>query len=163
MFIVDAALHGVFHNPEYLRVFTRFPQTSRVFFGGGHDNGYTSTLNQLQNEGLHNKITILRGYKDLAFELKSLGLPHLEIEGVFMTNKLQNSVKKSSPAAAQNIENVMKKVNNATEGTAAANLNMKRENVVNSSNGIYGAPGQAGGIRMLNPNLVRLLLRSYSS
>ncbi len=162
LYIISIILHGVVHNAEYLRVFTRFPQTSRVFFWGGHDNGYTSTLNQLQNEGLHNKITILRGYKDLAFELKSLGLPHLEIEGVFMTNKLQNSVKKASPAAAQNIENVMKKVNNATEGNAAANSNMRqKENNMNTSNGSYGAPGQPGGIRMLNPNLVCLLFRSY--
>ncbi|KAI0092084.1 hypothetical protein BDY19DRAFT_875855, partial [Irpex rosettiformis] len=80
---------------ECLRVFTRFPQTSKVFFRGGHDNGYTSTLNQLQNEGLHTKITILRGYKDLAYELKSLNLPHVEIEGVFMTKKLQNPAKKT--------------------------------------------------------------------
>ncbi|GBE77914.1 hypothetical protein SCP_0107960 [Sparassis crispa] len=76
---------------ECLRVFTRFPQTVRVFFGGAHDNGYTSTLNYLQNEGLLDKIVLLRGYKDLAHELKSLGLPHLEIEGVFMTKKLPNN------------------------------------------------------------------------
>ena len=75
---------------ECLRVFTRFPQTSRVFFGGAHDNGYTSTLNHLQNEGLQDKLTILCGYKDLAHELKSLDLPYLEIQGVFITQKLQN-------------------------------------------------------------------------
>lgn len=69
-------------------MFTRFPQTSRVFFGGAHDNGYTSTLNYLQNEGLHSKLTILRGYEDLAHELKGLNLPHLNIEGLFMTKKL---------------------------------------------------------------------------
>ncbi|KAK7694623.1 hypothetical protein QCA50_001810 [Cerrena zonata] len=74
---------------ECLRVFTRFPQTSKVFFGGAHDNGYISILNQLQNEGLRNKLVVLRGYKELAYELKNLKLPTLEIVGLFMTEKLQ--------------------------------------------------------------------------
>ncbi|EMD42028.1 hypothetical protein CERSUDRAFT_79626 [Gelatoporia subvermispora B] len=76
---------------ECLRVFTRFPQTSRVFFGGAHDNGYTSTLNYLQNEGLLHKVILLRGYRDLAHELRSLNLPQLEIQGVFMTRRIQNN------------------------------------------------------------------------
>jgi len=76
---------------ECLRVFTRFPQTMRVFFGGAHDNGYTSTLNYLQNEGLLDKIIILRGYRDLAHELKSLDLPNVWIEGVFLTKRLPNN------------------------------------------------------------------------
>ncbi|KAH9946643.1 hypothetical protein B0H21DRAFT_778993 [Amylocystis lapponica] len=88
---------------ECLRVFTRFPQTSRVFFGGGHDNGYTSTLNYLQNEGLLDKVILLRGYKDLAHELKSLELPHLEIEGVFMTKKMHSNPFKKNKDASQAI------------------------------------------------------------
>ncbi|KAG1750024.1 uncharacterized protein EDB91DRAFT_1110990 [Suillus paluster] len=76
---------------ECLRVFTRFPQTSRVFFGGGHDNGYTTTLNTLENEGLLQKIVLLRGYKTLAKEFQHFDLPHLDIEGVFMTKKLPSS------------------------------------------------------------------------
>ncbi|KAJ7492585.1 hypothetical protein FB451DRAFT_1218897 [Mycena latifolia] len=73
---------------EYLRVFTRFPQTSLVFFGGAHDNGYTSALTSLENEGFSKKFVLLRGYKDLAIELKNLQLPELTINGVFMTHKL---------------------------------------------------------------------------
>ncbi|KDQ63727.1 hypothetical protein JAAARDRAFT_75984 [Jaapia argillacea MUCL 33604] len=73
---------------EFLRTFTRFPQTARVFFGGAHDNGYTTTLNHLENEGLLQKIILLRGYKELASELKTLNLPDIEIEGVFMTKKI---------------------------------------------------------------------------
>ncbi|KAI0669923.1 hypothetical protein C8Q78DRAFT_976572 [Trametes maxima] len=86
---------------ECLRVFTRFPQTSKVFFGGAHDNGYTSTLNLLQNEGLLDKVTLLKGYKDLAHEINNLNLPQLEIEGVFITKKLYtNGTKKAAAAAA---------------------------------------------------------------
>jgi hypothetical protein len=55
---------------------------------GAHDNGYTSTLNHLQSEGLLGKVVLLRGYKDIAVELKSFVLPHLEIPGLFMTTKL---------------------------------------------------------------------------
>ncbi|KAJ7038164.1 hypothetical protein C8F04DRAFT_370482 [Mycena alexandri] len=73
---------------EYLRVFTRFPQTSLVFFGGGHDNGYTSSLTLLENEGLIHKLVLLRGYKAVALELKNLKLPEITVEGVFMTRKL---------------------------------------------------------------------------
>ncbi|KAF8216206.1 hypothetical protein K438DRAFT_1800249 [Mycena galopus ATCC 62051] len=73
---------------ECLRVFTRFPQTSFVFFGGGHDNGYTSALTSLENEGFLHKVVLLRGYKDVAVELKNLRLPELTIDGLFMTSKL---------------------------------------------------------------------------
>ncbi|KAI0365226.1 hypothetical protein BV20DRAFT_954754 [Pilatotrama ljubarskyi] len=86
---------------ECLRVFTRFPQTSKVFFGGAHDNGYTSTLNMLENEGLLDKVILLKGYKDLAHEIDSLSLPQLEIEGIFITKKLYtNGTKKAAAAAA---------------------------------------------------------------
>ncbi|KAJ7254077.1 hypothetical protein B0H12DRAFT_570449 [Mycena haematopus] len=77
---------------ECLRVFTRFPQTSFVFFGGGHDNGYTSALTSLENEGFLHKVVLLRGYKDLAMELKNLRLPELTIDGLFMTHKLPTNV-----------------------------------------------------------------------
>ncbi|KIJ68416.1 hypothetical protein HYDPIDRAFT_24698 [Hydnomerulius pinastri MD-312] len=73
---------------ECLRIFTRFPQTSHVFFGGGHDNGYTSTLSHLENEGLLKKIVLLRGYRTLATELQHFDIPQLYTEGVFMAKKL---------------------------------------------------------------------------
>ncbi|THH34087.1 hypothetical protein EUX98_g70 [Antrodiella citrinella] len=74
---------------ECLRVFTRFPQITKVFFGGAHDNGYISTLNHLQNEGNLQKIIILRGYKELAHELRNLSLPTVEIEGLFLKKRVQ--------------------------------------------------------------------------
>ncbi|KAI0757013.1 hypothetical protein C8Q80DRAFT_1215776 [Daedaleopsis nitida] len=85
---------------EFLRVFTRFPQTTKVFFGGAHDNGYTSTLNLLQNEGLLDKVVLLKGYKDLAHEINNLNLPQLEVEGVFIQKKLQTNGKQKVTAAA---------------------------------------------------------------
>ncbi|KAH8102638.1 hypothetical protein BXZ70DRAFT_1070881 [Cristinia sonorae] len=76
---------------ECLRVFTRFPQVTKVFFGGAHDNGYISTLNHLQNEGLLHKIIILRSNKGLGYELRNLGLPILEIDGLFLKKNLLES------------------------------------------------------------------------
>jgi hypothetical protein len=72
----------------------------------GHDNGYTTILNELENEGmvsitffsfadtdfvrtgLLDKIFLLRGYADLAREIKNFNLPVADIEGIFMTKKI---------------------------------------------------------------------------
>jgi len=76
---------------------------------GGHDNGYTSTLSTLENEGLLQKLVLLRGYKTLATELQHFDLPHLDIGGVFMTKKLPPSYthRRSTPptGVAQEYEN----------------------------------------------------------
>ncbi|TBU48361.1 hypothetical protein BD309DRAFT_987411 [Dichomitus squalens] len=90
---------------ECLRVFTRFPQITRVFFGGAHDNGYTSTLNLLQNEGLLDKVVLLKGYKELAHEINSLRLPQLEVDGVFIKKKLQTNGKQKAAVAASSATN----------------------------------------------------------
>ncbi|PCH33612.1 hypothetical protein WOLCODRAFT_61159 [Wolfiporia cocos MD-104 SS10] len=104
---------------ECLRVFTRFPQTWKVFFGGTHDNGYTSTLASLQNEGLIDKIILLRGYTKLAYEIKGLELPDMEIEGLFLKKKLySNNNKKPSnpntPYHKQHIEHEVSRSNAPT-------------------------------------------------
>src|SRR5262245_60906589 len=67
---------------------------------GAHDNGYTSTLNLLQNEGLLDKVVLLKAYKELAHEINSLHLPQLEIDGVFIQKKLQTNGKQKAAAAA---------------------------------------------------------------
>lgn len=77
----------------FLEVNVSFPkqflvQPMLTQFQGGHDNGYTSTLSTLENEGLLEKVVLLRGYKTLAAELQHFDLPHLDIGGVFMTKKL---------------------------------------------------------------------------
>ncbi|KAF8527667.1 hypothetical protein JB92DRAFT_878273 [Gautieria morchelliformis] len=73
---------------EYLLSYARFTHTSKIFFGGGHDNGYLHTLTELQSERLLDKIVLLKGYKRVAAELQTLLLPTLEIESLFMPEKL---------------------------------------------------------------------------
>jgi len=76
---------------ECLRVFTRYPQTSKVFFGGAHDNGYISELRLLHHEGLLEKIVLLCGYTELAVEFRNFDVPLLSLDGVFMAEKLPSS------------------------------------------------------------------------
>lgn len=100
---------------EYLQTYARFPQTARIFFGGtsvhphtpklelilfeykgGHDNGYLPTLTALQSEHLLNKLVILQGYSELAYEIRALSLPSLNVENLFRPTKLLNSPRKQS-------------------------------------------------------------------
>jgi hypothetical protein len=71
---------------------------------GGHDNGYISTLNYLENEGLLRKIILLNGYKDLAMDVRGLNLPQLKIEGVFMHDKLPTSTYASPTKPVQRLQ-----------------------------------------------------------
>jgi len=82
---------------EYLQTYARFPQTLRVFFGGGHDNGYASTLTALENEHLLGKLVTLEGYADNPSELRKLCLPSLKLEGLFVTQQLPSLPKRLAP------------------------------------------------------------------
>lgn len=135
---------------ECLRVFTRFPQTSRVFFGGAHDNGYTTTLNYLQNEGLFNKLVILRGYKDLAPELRSLNLPYLDIEGLFLQEKLNTRAFYKKGSAANNSN----KPNAATSNTVPQAQNTETSRPKGANSNQPSTSGKAAQPRRLAPNLV---------
>ncbi|CAE6372169.1 unnamed protein product [Rhizoctonia solani] len=75
---------------ELMRIFVRFPHVKRIYFGGGHDNGYTSNLATLQTEGYLDKIVLLQGYTEVAAEIKTLPLERLENNGLFLAAKLSN-------------------------------------------------------------------------
>ncbi|KAG8753807.1 hypothetical protein FRC11_007125 [Ceratobasidium sp. 423] len=73
-----------------MRIFVRFPHVKKIYFGGGHDNGYTSNLATLQTEGYLDKIVLLQGYTEVAAEIKTLPLERLKNNGLFFTEKLSN-------------------------------------------------------------------------
>lgn len=129
-------------------MFTRFPQISRVFFGGAHDNGYTSTLNYLQNEGLHQKLTILRGYRELAPEVRALNLPQVDIQGVFLTEKIPSNKKSASQAQNGNNGNV------SVQAQDFDKFRHKSTPVQNKSTS--GSPARKDKTRKLVPNTVRV-------
>lgn len=74
-----------------LRLFAKQVSVQLIRSQGGHDNGYSTTLSSLENEGLLQKIVLLRGYKTVAAEFQHFDLPHLDIGGVFMAKKLPTS------------------------------------------------------------------------
>ncbi|TFK55824.1 hypothetical protein OE88DRAFT_1652315 [Heliocybe sulcata] len=79
------AVHGKIK--DYLQTYGRFPQTLRIIFGGGNEDGYMPTLSAMENEQLLGKVVILHSHDDLAPEIRSLNLPNLWIDGLFMDNK----------------------------------------------------------------------------
>ncbi|CAE6467404.1 unnamed protein product [Rhizoctonia solani] len=70
---------------EMLRVFVAAPQTQVVYFGGGHDSG---ALSRYQNLGLEDKIVILKGYDDIAYDLRKFPFRIMGTEGLFMSEKV---------------------------------------------------------------------------
>lgn len=72
----------------------------KIYFGGGHDNGYTTNLTMIQNEAYLDKVVLLKSYTQLAAEIKALGLPCLENNGVFFSERLSlNSVDSTNGGA----------------------------------------------------------------
>ncbi|KAF9469027.1 hypothetical protein BDZ94DRAFT_1286917 [Collybia nuda] len=84
---------------EYLQTYTRFPQTLRVFFGGGHSDipEYMSTFSILEKEQLLGKLVMLRPSNDIEDESKLPSLPRLSLDGIFMTEKLPRVFTKLAP------------------------------------------------------------------
>lgn len=72
---------------EYIQTFARFPQTLRMFFCGGNDTGYSSTMSLLENEQLLGKLVILEGHEDMNSELHKLCLPSLKLDELFLAQK----------------------------------------------------------------------------
>lgn len=63
-------------------------RTSRVFFGGCHDNGYVSLIQSMVTAGYEDKIVLLPGYSEMACGIRDLHLPSLQIPNLFMSEKL---------------------------------------------------------------------------
>lgn len=60
----------------------------RIYFGGGHDGGYSFALAEVEEKGYLGKITILQGYTEIAPGIAAFNLPCLKNEGLFLMNKL---------------------------------------------------------------------------
>jgi hypothetical protein len=90
---------------EMLRLFVTTPQTKVIYFGGGHDSGYggsvrarscthrisqtdLSALSHYQNLGFEDKIVILKGYAEIAYDLRNLSFRAISSDGLFMQEKI---------------------------------------------------------------------------
>ncbi|PVF95524.1 hypothetical protein CPB86DRAFT_572919 [Serendipita vermifera] len=75
---------------EYLNIYIKMPQTLKVYFGGGHDNGYYGSLAAIQTMGLQEKLVVLQSYSQMGAEIGKLRLPVHKIDDLFMTEKLDS-------------------------------------------------------------------------
>jgi len=70
-------------------LYARMPQVSRLFLGVAHDGGYHHPLSTLINEGLVEKIVLLRSFvEELPLDLRDLRLAEGRLDGLFLVNKL---------------------------------------------------------------------------
>ncbi|KAG8897231.1 hypothetical protein FRB99_008350, partial [Tulasnella sp. 403] len=86
---VDAKLR------ESLKLYTRLPQTRRIFFGGIHDGGYIHTLNSIRTERNLNKLVMLKGSKKIAPSLQTFiddnGIKVVSNAELFLKKNLQSA------------------------------------------------------------------------
>ncbi|KIM81183.1 hypothetical protein PILCRDRAFT_821629 [Piloderma croceum F 1598] len=68
--------------------FIQSPQTSKILFGGCHDNGYITSLRSAMTGGFKDKLVLLRGYKVSEAGIDKLGLPSMTIANLFLETKL---------------------------------------------------------------------------
>ncbi|KAF7983962.1 hypothetical protein HWV62_18390 [Athelia sp. TMB] len=122
---------------EYIQTFARFPQTLRMFFCGGNDTGYSSTMSLLESEQLLGKLVILEGYEDINSELHKLCLPSLKLDGLFLAQKPAYFPLKLTPLAMPG----------STSVTTNGGL-MSPRSPSNSSS--------IGETRLIDPSLVRI-------
>jgi hypothetical protein len=66
--------------------------SNNIWPPGGHDGGYASVLRSLETEGLLHKLTMLKSYPRLAYDVEDLNLPSLTIDGLFMNARLPSPV-----------------------------------------------------------------------
>ncbi|KAF8607277.1 hypothetical protein BDV93DRAFT_603899 [Ceratobasidium sp. AG-I] len=125
---------------ELMRIFVRYPHVKKIYFGGGHDNGYTTNLTMIQNEGYLHKIVLLQSYTQLAAEIKALGLPRLENNGVFLFEKL--SVKSTSSGSGAGNQSTLNPIG-VTRGNNS-NTNIDTINVLRPRPCIYHYLYEAG-------------------
>ncbi|KAH8106088.1 hypothetical protein BXZ70DRAFT_415569 [Cristinia sonorae] len=74
----------------YLEDEAKITQTTKIIFGGCHDNGYTNTLRSLITAGHGNKLVLLEGYKTMAAGYGILPVQSLAIPELFEPEKLED-------------------------------------------------------------------------
>ena len=84
---------------EHLRFYVCNVQCKMIVLGASHDNGYANILSSLSTENRLAKLLLLRGYSDLAGQLKQYSNRVVTIPNLFRRDKIPLSF--SSVAAAK--------------------------------------------------------------
>ncbi|WWD22538.1 hypothetical protein CI109_107031 [Kwoniella shandongensis] len=88
---------------EYLKVYARNAQCEMIVLGASHDNGYANILSSLQTESRLSKLLLLKGYSDLAPQLKQYSSRVVSIPDLFRTTRVPttfSSVAAATPSAS---------------------------------------------------------------
>ncbi|KJA30077.1 hypothetical protein HYPSUDRAFT_125737 [Hypholoma sublateritium FD-334 SS-4] len=96
---------------EYIQIFTCFPQTLRLFFGGYDSMAYMPTLSALERDQMLGKIVILHPLQDTqegnSTRPNVFSLPRLAVDGLFLAEKLPRGVsRKLAPLATPSYSSV---------------------------------------------------------
>ncbi|KAG8886743.1 hypothetical protein FRB98_001044 [Tulasnella sp. 332] len=80
---------------ESLKLHARLPQTRKVIFGGCHDNGYMPTLISLATEGHLDKLVILQGSSNMAYDIDKFrhqaAIHVITVPGLFLQKTLHSA------------------------------------------------------------------------
>ena len=89
-----------------------------IVLGASHDNGYANILSSLSTENRLSRLLLLKGYSDLAGQLRQYSSRVVTIPDLFRTSKIPMSF--SSVASAAKDKAVKKAVPKAVAAAAAA-------------------------------------------
>lgn len=73
---------------EHLKLFAKTEQCEMIVLGASHDNGYAHVLSSLQTESRLSKLLLLKGYEDLAAELRQYSSLVISMPDVFRSTKV---------------------------------------------------------------------------
>ncbi|ORX34815.1 hypothetical protein BD324DRAFT_663180 [Kockovaella imperatae] len=73
---------------DFLKLYVKNAQCESVILGASHDNGYATTLSSLQTESLLSKLLLLKGYSDLAPQLRQHSSRVVSIPSLFRTSRI---------------------------------------------------------------------------
>ncbi|WVQ93578.1 hypothetical protein IAU59_000653 [Kwoniella sp. CBS 9459] len=121
---------------EYLKLYTRNAQCEMIVLGASHDNGYANVLSSLQTESRLSKLLLLKGYKDLAGQLKQYSSRVVSIPDLFRTTKI--------PPIPTTFSSVVK--DNATQAKSSpppSAPTIKPKSTKEDTNGAQAKPGSA--------------------
>jgi len=143
-------------------VYLYYRLTSKLL--GGHDNGYLASLTALENEGFLRKLILLKGYRELAQEIRNLKLPEVELEGLFMKDKIKTHWNNTTNKQNAAVHPAAKRHGGSFTGSSSTSTPKSGYkplgNAVPSSPGIPGHTRTAGsgsidGGLIPDPNIVR--------
>ncbi|KAF8192602.1 hypothetical protein BJ912DRAFT_848878 [Pholiota molesta] len=96
---------------EYIQIFTCFPQTLRLYFGGYDPSAYVTTLSALERDHMLGKIVILYPAQGSpngnSGNANIFSMPRLAVDGLFLGGKLPRGLpKKLAPLSTSSYSSV---------------------------------------------------------